>query len=67
MRRTTSVRSPSFAPTRSETSASITSCTTQRTLSRITSPCSSRSTFLTTSSIAILSAPAIAGLPFVEP
>jgi len=50
------------APMRSETSASISSRATALTDSRITSPCSSRSTCRTTSSIVILSRPAIAGL-----
>jgi hypothetical protein len=40
---------------------------TARTDSRITSPCSSRSTCLTTSSIVILSRPAIAGLLSSKP
>jgi hypothetical protein len=57
-----SLRSPRAAPINSETSASISSWATARTDSRITSPCSSRSTRRTTSSIVILSAPAIAGL-----
>jgi hypothetical protein len=45
----------------SETSTSINCPASHRTDSRSTSACSSTSTFLTTSSIAILSAPAIAG------
>ena len=60
-------RSPSSAPTSSETSASISSRATVLTDSRITSARSSRSTCRTTSSTVILSRPAIAGLPFVEP
>ena len=39
---------------------------TALTASRITSACSSSNTFLTTSSIVILSAPAIAAPPFVD-
>jgi hypothetical protein len=49
------------------TSSSIISAATALTASRITSACSSSSTCLTTSWIVILSAPAIAGAPFVEP
>jgi hypothetical protein len=56
------VRSPRWAPISSETSASIHACATARTDARITSPCSSPSTCRTTSSIVILSRPAIAGL-----
>src|SRR4029079_1787397 len=51
------------APINSETSSSIISAATALTASRITSACSSSNTFLTTSSIVILSAPATRHLP----
>jgi hypothetical protein len=62
------VRSPRSAPISSQTSTSINCRASHCTDSRNTSACSSTSTFLTTSSIAILSAPAIAGASLiVEP
>ena len=61
MRRAVLVRSPRSAPISSETSTSINCRASHCTDSRNTSACSSTSTFLTTSSIAILSPPAIAG------
>jgi hypothetical protein len=58
-------RSPRSAPICSETSISITSAQTASTAARNTSACSASKTFLTTSSIVILSAPAIAGASFL--
>ena len=55
------VRWPCSAPITSQTSTSINRATDHRSGSLNTSACSSSSTFLTTSSTAILSAPAIAG------
>jgi hypothetical protein len=58
-------RSPRSAPTSSATSPSISCAQTASNAARTTSPCSRTITSLTTSSIVILSAPAIAGAPFL--
>jgi Ankyrin repeat len=60
-------RSPSSAPISSETSSYMSSAATAMTASRITSACSPSNTFLTTSSIVILSAPATRRLLSSEP
>lgn len=53
-------------PISADISSSITCAATALTASRITAACSSSSTFLTTSSIVILSAPATAGASYLR-